>query len=176
MNALILHAHPDDELLFAGALRESRPDWVWTTVSLTGGARADVYPGTSLGFKDEWRILTLAEYMDWRNAVIDLDLAPDVVFSHNRMGEYGHPHHMSVHRIAHELFANVWDFYVEAESSVGKQLAAGPITTVDASSAKGQRFIETYGETVLNELCHDKPDLMSDLFRHERFTGPGMVP
>lgn len=175
-SALILHAHPDDEVLFAGALREARPDWAWTTVSLTGGARASQYPGLSLGFADEWRILSLSEYREWRQAVADLDLQPDFVFTHNRMGEYGHPHHMSVHRIAHELFPSVWDFLVEAETSVGPQLVAERVTEVPATAAKGQRFIATYGEAVLNELCHDRPEMMSDLFRYERFTGPEYLP
>lgn len=176
MNALILHAHPDDEILFAGALRASRPDWVWTTVSLTGGARAHNYPGISLGFDDEWRILSLNEYREWRMAVEALGLEPDFVFTHNRMGEYGHPHHMSVHRIAHELFDNVWDFLVESETSVGKQLCDGKVTEVPVNADKGRAFIATYGEVVLNELCHDRPEMMSDLFRRERFVGEQVVP
>lgn len=176
MQALILHAHPDDELLFAGALREARPDWVWTTVSLTDGPRAAVYPGIRLAFPDEWRLLTLREFYDWKKAVIELGLEPDIVFTHNRMGEYGHPHHMAVHKIAHSVFDNVFDFYVEAESSVGPQVKDYSVTTIPADAGKGRRFIETYGEPVLNELCLDRPELLSDLFRAEKFTGPTLLP
>lgn len=176
MNALILHAHPDDELLFAGQLMLSRPDWQWTTVSLTGGERADRYPGITLGHRDEWRILTIPEFAQWRQSVADLALSPDVVFTHNLLGEYGHPHHMAVHRIAHELYANVWDFLCEAPSSVGAQ-AKGPVTwQVPVTPEKTSRFLHTYGSHVLRTLMDHQPDLMTRAFTVEAFTGTGAVP
>jgi hypothetical protein len=175
VNALVVHAHPDDELLFAGALMEARPDWNWLTVSLTGGMRAAKYPGVSLGMPDEWRILSVPEYREWRNAVAGLGLKADVILTHNRLGEYGHPHHMTVHKIAHELYGPVWDFYVEAESSVGPQIAPGPITEIPVTEAKGERFRDTYGEAVLEELWRDRPELLAEVFRTERFTGPEVL-
>lgn len=177
MNALVLHAHPDDELLFAGQLMLSRPEWTWTTVSLTGGARAAMYPGVSLGFEDHWRILTLDEFGAWKRSVEGLHLDPDVVFTHNLMGEYGHPHHMAVHRIAHEVFGNVWDFLCEAPSSIGAQ-ARGPVTFgVRATADKGQAFVGRYGQDTLASLWRHQPALMDAMFTgNERFTGTGPVP
>ena len=174
MKALVLHAHPDDELLFAHSLMASRA-WDWTTVSLTGGARASEYRGVSLGMRDDWRVLSVPEYREWRSAVKGLGLSPDLTFTHNRMGEYGHPHHMAVHKIAHELFEPVWDFYVDAESSVGPQ-DADVITTVEVDGTKSARFREVYGEGVLEELWANQPELMASAFRSEQFTGTGEVP
>ena len=174
--ALVLHAHPDDELLFAGALMLAHPDWEWTTVSLTGGPRRSRYPGICLGFPDEWRILSVAEYHEWRAAVAALRLEPDVTISHNMLGEYGHPHHMAVHRIAHELFAPVWDFLVQAESSVLQQNWRAWVGLTNVGPDKERRFGEVYGADVLDELRRDRPAMMADLFEGELVTGERALP
>ena len=124
---------------------------------------------------DEWRLLSVPEYRQWRNAVAGLGVKADAVFTHNQMGDYGHPHHMTVHRIAHELYSPVWDFYVEAESSVGAQIARGPVSEVPVTDEKTTRFHDTYGADVLEELWRDRPELLADLFRSEKFTGPELL-
>jgi LmbE family N-acetylglucosaminyl deacetylase len=175
VNALALVAHPDDELLFAGALMAARSEWTWQAVALTGGERAAQFPGLSLGFADEWRIISVPEARAWKAAVDGLDLSPDVVVTHNRMGEYGHPHHMTVHKIAHELYPNVWDFLVDAETSVGYQVEAQTTTRVPVTPEKEWRFEQTY-PGVLSELRADRPEMIDDLLRVEQFTGPGYLP
>lgn len=165
MNGLVLVAHPDDELLFAGALMASKP-WDWQTVVLTAGRP---HPGISLGFPDEWRILHRHEYLAWRDAVAALELAPDVVVSHNLMGEYGHPHHMAVHAIAHDLFGRVWDFYTPAPSSVGPQAKRSTLWSIPATPAKRERFEAAY-PGVYAELAADKPELIGRAFQTEWFT------
>jgi LmbE family N-acetylglucosaminyl deacetylase len=166
VKALVLHAHPDDELLFAGALMLSKPDWTWTTVSLTNGRP---YPGISLGFADDWRVLHRREYEAWRDAVAALDLQPDIVVTHNLLGEYGHPHHMAVHAIAHELFERIWDFYTPAPSSVGPQARREVIWSVPVRADKRPVFDVTY-PGVYDELRADKPDLVETAFVREWFT------
>jgi hypothetical protein len=66
VNAAVIHAHPDDELLFAGGLMAHYPEWTWTLVSLTTNAQAPRYPGVVLGHDDVWRLLTMAEYREWK--------------------------------------------------------------------------------------------------------------
>lgn len=177
MRALILHAHPDDELIFAGQLMLSRPHWDWTTVSLTGGLRAKTYRGINLGHPDPWRVLSVGEFREWKRSVEALNLAPDIVFTHNRMGEYGHPHHMAVHRIAHELFPLVWDFYCRSETSVGEQDLGPVLTVLKPTPAKRELFEATYGPAVYAELAADRPSLMWTEFEGgEMFNGPGTVP
>lgn len=166
MRALVLHAHPDDELLFAGALMASRPDWEWQTVCLTNGRP---YSGLSLGFPDEWRILSRSEYLAWRDAVKGLGLTPDLVVTHNAMGEYGHPHHMAVHAIAHELFDTVWDFWTPAPSSVGPQIRRRRTWSVPVAPEKKERFEIAY-PGVYAELMADRPELIGRAFRTEWFT------
>lgn len=165
MNLCIV-AHPDDEMLFAGTLINEGD---WELVSLTGGPRASQFPGTCLGFPDEWRIIHPDEYRQWRHAVSELDLHPDLVVTHNRMGEYGHPHHMSVHWLAHELFPKVWDFYTDVPSSVGPQFQGSETWTVPADEGKRDRFERTY-PGVYEELLADRPELIGSLFLAEMFT------
>lgn len=177
MKALCLVAHPDDELLFAGALIASRPSWDWTLVALTGGEREHQFPGTSLGFPDEWRILTITEFGEWKGAVQKLDLSPDLVFTHNRLGEYGHPHHMAVHRISHELFSPVWDFLYEGPTSIPEQ-DRGPVTVqVPPTKEKRRQFVMRYGITTLTTLYRHQPEMIRAVFtRPEAFTGLAAIP
>lgn len=165
MNAVVLHAHPDDELLFAGALMASTP-WNWQTISLTRGRP---YPGLSLGFADEWRILHRSEYEAWKDAVAALNLKTDLVVTHNAMGEYGHPHHMAVHQIAHELFPYVWDFYTAAPSSVAPQVKRANVWSIPATTDKRDHFEATY-PGVYAELVADKPEMVARAFQSEWFT------
>lgn len=175
-SALCIVAHPDDELLFAGALMASRPHWDWTLVALTGGERKDQFPGVSLGFEDHWRILTVPEFGEWKGAVENLGLAPDLVFTHNRLGEYGHPHHMAVHRIAHELYAPVWDFLYEGPTSIPEQDLGPFLTNVVVPWDKADIVAERYGQDTLRALVTHQPEMIAAVMRVERFTGLSAVP
>jgi hypothetical protein len=175
VNAAVIHAHPDDELLFAGGLMAHYPEWTWTLVSLTTNGQASRYPGVVLGHDDVWRLLTMAEYREWKTSLAGLGLAPDVVFTHNALGEYGHPHHMTVHAIVHELFPVVWDFYVDAPSSVGPQVC-GPAVIEIPVEGKRDRFRARYGDAVLDALTTHQPELMAGAFARECFTGSGDWP
>jgi LmbE family N-acetylglucosaminyl deacetylase len=175
VNAAVIHAHPDDELLFAGGLIHRYPEWTWTLVSLTASAQAPNYPGIVLGHDDVWRILTVPEYRAWKASLAGLGLSPDVVFTHNQMGEYGHPHHLTVHAIVHELFPRVWDFYVDAPSSVGPQVRCEQVVSVPVEG-KRERFVERYGQPVLDVLTAHQPELVASVFARECFTGNGAWP
>lgn len=170
---LVLHAHPDDEILFSGALMLARPHWEWIGVSLTAGPRVKQYRGINLGHRDEWRVLTIREFRQWRDSVARLGLEPDVVVTHNLVGEYGHPHHMAVHRIAHELFPRVWDFAPSMPTSVGRA-PTQRLTSIPVTPAKREWFVEVYGQSVFDELAANQPGLME--WEAEVFSGPAALP
>jgi hypothetical protein len=69
VNAAVIHAHPDDELLFAGGLMARYPEWTWTLVSLT-----DERPGTAIRASCS-ATTTCGGVVDWAKA----DLHPDII-------------------------------------------------------------------------------------------------
>jgi LmbE family N-acetylglucosaminyl deacetylase len=128
VNALLLHAHPDDETIFAGGLLLNYPDWVWTLVCMTMQSRARlreyeaavtrfVSAGVNLGRsvtlqqKDVGQRLGTADMRRWKHALEALELTPSIVFTHNSRGEYGHGHHIALSDMSHQVYDNVWEFY-----------------------------------------------------------------
>lgn len=162
MRALVLHAHPDDELLWAGALILSYPGWQWTVASLTGGLRAEAYQTLPAAFAKRGVTVETVNFgfadapgfsaKAWAKAVASLPLF-GITFTHGPDGEYGHPHHVAVSRLA---TGNVWHF---AESGI----------SIAAMPDKVRVFVEVYGESVLDELKADKPALIGRLFTQESF-------
>lgn len=137
--AVILTAHPDDETIFCGGLMLSNPEWNWNIVCITVQSedRKKEFERALSAFQNKGVVikshrtldkldngmpLSNHDYDDWLSSVKNLDLKPDIVFTHNVMGEYGHPHHMSANKIAHTLFKNVWDIVFPGETGVGRQV------------------------------------------------------
>lgn len=148
-SGLILVAHPDDEVLFAGELLLRHPDVEWDLVCATHHTESPrgqrfqasiaefvnrgvrIRGGLSLGLFDTGPVLTHAQYLSWRGrarAVLAELGRHDIVVTHNKMGEYGHGHHMALHQIAREWYGvDFWSFVCSAPSGVGpqQQLAHG---------------------------------------------------
>ncbi len=117
--ALLVTAHPDDELLWFGGTILLHADWDWTIVCATYDEQSargsdfrqicrelraryvllglDDAPATLLDEDElEERLSQFASLKHW-----------DLVFTHNASGEYGHIHHRQVNRIVRKLWANV---------------------------------------------------------------------
>ena len=128
VNALVAVAHPDDEIIFCGGTILTHPNWNWTIVTFTGlenservcqyqnamehlilsGVNINKY--LSLSQIDSGNDLSKLESQKWKNAIQELKFSPDIIFTHNTEGEYGHTHHKSVNLIINDLFDNVWEF------------------------------------------------------------------
>lgn len=144
--ALILTAHPDDETTFAGGLMLTYPQWQWHLACVTMQSEfrqkeyemaitvfrqkgVNIVRSHVLGKKDEYTFL-LEVFKDWQFSIKKLGLKPDIVFTHNVMGEYGHPHHMFINKIAHTLYKNVWDFVFPGETAVGPQVVKAHVNKI----------------------------------------------
>lgn len=128
-DAMLLIAHPDDDAIFGGPLQVRLAMLRWQVVCLTYtaadergqellawqaslGVPADRV--TFLGFADDpadlvrnrsgFRVADVAE------ALLALPETPPLVVTHNAAGEYGHPHHRSVHRAAVQVFEQLVTF------------------------------------------------------------------
>lgn len=178
-DALLVYAHPDDEILFAGGLMLAYPDWRWSLVRCVHGgneravdhsravellcrAGVNIRNTYCLYAGDDW--VDAAERRDWyrmlAEAVGVCFPPPDVVFTHGFRGEYGHPHHIAVHHIVHTLFDNVWDFYNVCGRVNEPQLIRGRVHVVPTDERKLDIMRQAY-PAMLEALGSADPDLVA---------------
>ena len=127
VNALIAVAHPDDETIFCGGTILTYPNWKWTVVSFTWEVNSIRIKQLQEAIKhyrcfgvNMMQVLTLCqedrealsdyELLSWKNEFQRYNFSPDIIFTHNTIGEYRHEGHMSVNKIIHQLHSNVWEF------------------------------------------------------------------
>jgi len=127
VNALIAVAHPDDETISCGGTILTYPNWKWTVVSFTweeNSIRISQFQeaiehykcfGVNMGQhltlgQEDKETLSDDELLSWKNEFQRHNFSPDIVFTHNTIGEYGNQGHISVNKIMHQLYSNVWEF------------------------------------------------------------------
>lgn len=134
MNAVVFCAHPDDETIFMGGTILNHPDWSWdiycftyTDYSMRGrelkkaidrfrsfGVKRINF--NMLGFRDSKDPLVLRD--DFRSYGLALKEIGkkrkfDVIFTHNKKGDYGHPQHIMVQKAVRKEFEennSIWEF------------------------------------------------------------------
>lgn len=188
IKALVLVAHPDDETIFCGGTMLRNPDWEWAVVCVTmqlstprlqefrhamdmfRGYGVNITSNQTLEQKDEGQELSAEEAEVWKVKIRDLPQAPDIVFTHNTEGEYGHPHHRSLNRIVHELFQNVWEFICPGAVNVTPQPFKATSNLMPLSQDILNKKTEIFNRSYTTQLnCwRELPDIMQYEFR----TGP----
>jgi LmbE family N-acetylglucosaminyl deacetylase len=158
MIGLVLVAHPDDEVLFAGELLLQHPQVEWDVLCMTYrddhprgqrfgvsmecfAARGCQVNGNMAGLPDnDGMVLSLSDYARWRSALREhvAGMHYDFAITHNRLGEYGHGHHMALHNIAKEVLLtdHLWFFYGAAPTSVGPQERLQNLRSIRNSGGK----------------------------------------
>lgn len=145
MNAVMVVAHPDDEIIWAGGVLLRHPDWDWTVLSL---CRADD-PDRRPKFERVCRRLGvrgLISDLDDGDPLGEIDPERDIAgrvieslgsaewdwcLTHGRNGEYGHLRHRQVHQAVAALVGrgdlscrSLWTFACQANSPAGPCRAA----------------------------------------------------
>ena len=171
MNAAIVVAHPDDEIIWCGGLLLRHPDWTWTVLALCRGDDADRGP----------KFHRVCKHLGVRGFLSDLDdgappasidpveeIGPrvtgrlgdatwDLLLTHGRNGEYGHPRHVQTHGVIAALVKDktlacrrFWTFGCEAHAPDGR-CAPAPwadltLALTEAELAEKRRIVrDMYG-------------------------------
>lgn len=136
INALLIVAHPDDETIFCGGTMLYYPNWIWTVVCMTekeGSDRYNEFQKAMEAFKrfgvninsyftlgqediNQGRKLTEEDILLWKKAIQRKSFSPDITFTHNTRGEYGHSAHKLSSLAVSDLLPNVWEFIYPKES------------------------------------------------------------
>ncbi|MGE0525612.1 MAG: PIG-L family deacetylase [Bdellovibrionales bacterium] len=155
---LLLVAHPDDETLFFGGTLQVYRRRPWKVVCVTDGNADGHGEKRRQEFHSACRELQVEtsevwHYPDLFDQRLDVesltarlrDEAPDEVFTHGPLGEYGHPHHQDVSLAAHRAFqgrAPIWSVAYNAFAERIYQLS------LDAYMRKAEVLSRIYfGET-----------------------------
>ena len=126
MNALIIVAHPDDEVIWIGGYIQRHRDFQWFAISACYGGDL----GRSVAFAQSCRKLGIYNhhifsYPDDHNQINDISLKADlknvingwvtaygafsIVFTHNKEnGEYGHETHKKVGKVVCENVSEIF--------------------------------------------------------------------
>jgi LmbE family N-acetylglucosaminyl deacetylase len=134
MNAAVFCAHPDDETIFMGGTILNHPDWSWNIYCFTymdnsmRGRELKKAIGkfrsfgvkhinfNMLGFNDSKDPMVLGDdFRLYRLALKEIGKNKkfDVIFTHNKKGDYGHPQHIMVQKAVRKEFKgnnSIWEF------------------------------------------------------------------
>lgn len=115
MKALMIVAHPDDEIIWAGGLILQNPDWEWTVFSLCRADDPDRAPKFEKVCKNLNAQAIITNLDDKSPQPLSKESIKEVIlekisqkkyekiFTHGSNGEYGHIRHIEIHRVVKEL-------------------------------------------------------------------------
>lgn len=121
MSALLVVAHPDDETYFFGGFLQKLKGLNWVVVSVTQSEESlrgrefiracEAYRVTPClwGFPDEAGATLEVSALIERMQIFDATHF-SLVVTHNEVGEYGHPHHIVVHRAVRAVIPRAFTF------------------------------------------------------------------
>ncbi len=170
-SAVVIVAHPDDEILWCGGLILQNPDWDWTVLSLCRSRDRDRRP----------KFLSVCEHLQAQGLISDLDDGSplkaidasreiggrirqqvgdrewDLCVTHGENGEYGHLRHRQVHAEVLRLAGagalrcgELWSFASVCDPQTGHCMARRDadlrIALTDGQLAEKRRIVhEMYG-------------------------------
>ena len=188
---LVCVAHPDDETIFFGGLLQKRSlkDTEWLVVCTTFDGNDErkrqfgeacralgVQHHHALGFTDRYD-----QRLPIDEVVRELQKIPEplTIYTHNIVGEYGHPHHQDVSYAVHQAFAGhpnlysvAYNCFPEMEVHLTQdefELKTKILTEIYSSETK--RFLNLIPSTFAEgyrRLDHEEVEAIYDYFAREK--------
>lgn len=183
-------------MVFAGNLLLAHPDIAWTIHVLCGhladersahfiqcmnelmrrGVNIDMTvtsnlaDSSSVPCEDEWYDIAVDQ-------ICMYNTEPDVVFTHNRRGDYGHPLHCVTNYAVTSIFDNVWEFLCPVKSGAGPNWEGARYYSPEPhSEAKREILLAVYPEEC-EAIRRDRPGLYQWMMQgEETFTSQGTLP
>jgi len=149
-DALLVVAHPDDEVLWFGGTLRLHQDLAWTVASVTYDVdtpRGQDFLAVSAEMRVQGMLLGLEDTYGGLLDEVQLEAALRrllkqrpwrVVLTHNVQGEYGHPHHRQVSRIVRQIWGKV------AQSGFGAENINGIVWLSPEVVAWKKRLFDFY--------------------------------
>jgi LmbE family N-acetylglucosaminyl deacetylase len=150
-------------------LNTPRPQEFGNAIAMYKGYGVNI-TNLTLEQKDEGQELSSEELTIWKTLLNNLHQTPDIVLTHNIEGEYGHPHHKSLNRIAHELFSNVWEFICPGAVNVAPQPFKSKVNVVPLSQEILNKKTEVFNRSYTTQLACWK--VLPEIMQYEFRTGP----
>lgn len=175
-NNLVIVAHPDDEVLWAGAHMAEAGYFVVCVTSGNNETRSKEfnevlkafdnkgiilsYPNKTFGERDDWTkvedqliddLTTIIEHNNW-----------DIIVTHNPKGEYGHQHHVMLNRYVTDIYNKLekkGDLYYFGKYYKAKDVEEamkGKEGVSKESLKKKEEVLKLYKsqEKIINNLSH----------------------
>jgi hypothetical protein len=192
IKSLLVVAHPDDETIFCGGTMLYFPKWKWQVVYMTkgnGNAPNEEFEKAMLAFKKNGVDITSYKSLGqeklkkgaseeekttleskWKEALDKQGFSPDIIFTHNEKGEYGHEDHKLLNKVVREYSSNVWEFICPGASNCSQpykeRIKVVPLTG-EILKTKTSIFNNNY----TSQLYNWRGDL-NRVFWYEFKTGP----
>ncbi len=139
--AVIVVAHPDDEIIWCGGQILRNPDWDWMLVCLCRAEDPSRRPrfrtvcdrlgvcGRIFNLDDSNPLKPIRPGLDIARPIMEAagQMEWDLVLTHGENGEYGHPRHCQVHQVVFDLVRDgelctreLWTFAYDCNANTGR--------------------------------------------------------
>ena len=192
--ALIIVAHADDETIFMGGTILKYKNWEWYLYvsAYRNNKDADkkqldevikVYKGMGVKMNlcenimkiessQDDEVVNKQNIKDEINKLAQENIKPDITFTHNKDGEYGHPQHKKINQYANEFFKEnvVWEFIAPGATNVVPQPFKKDIIIIQANQddLDKKRKIYSHYKTEQGNWIND----LSKIMLYQFGTGP----
>lgn len=190
--ALIIVAHADDETIFMGGTILLHKDWEWRLfcIAFRNNKEDDkkqleevlqIYKRLGVDIKlnskgmvveskqEDEEVKSQESLIEEAIKGLNADLQkeswpPDIVFTHNESGEYGHPQHKAAHRFVTGTFIgiNIWEFISPCATNVVPQPFKSNVAIIklNASDLTRKREIYSFYKTEQGNWINDLSKIM----------------